>query len=84
MDLNSLFMIKPPNPNVLSGGLIGLIMSFCAREKDKQPAIKKESIDKMVAGWLSILSSLSFMMSVCQVFMSEVQVLILHVVAREP
>jgi hypothetical protein len=32
------------------------------RKKDKQPAIKKESIDKMVAGWLSILSSLSFMM----------------------
>ena len=28
LDLNSLFMIKPPNPNVLSGGLIGLIMSF--------------------------------------------------------
>ena len=26
-------------------------------KKDKQPAIKKESIDKMVAGWLSILSS---------------------------
>ena len=29
LDLNSLFMIKPPNPNVLSGGLIGLIMSLC-------------------------------------------------------
>tara|TARA_B100000524_G_scaffold279238_1_gene155822 strand:- start:496 stop:744 length:249 start_codon:yes stop_codon:yes gene_type:complete len=26
LDLNSLFMIKPPNPNVLSGGLIGLII----------------------------------------------------------
>ena len=38
LDLNSLFMIKPPNPNVLSGGLIGLIMSLClvffARGKD--------------------------------------------------
>ena len=35
------------------------------RKKDKQPAIKKESIDKMVAGCLSILSSLSFMMNGC-------------------
>ena len=38
LDLNSLFMIKPPNPNVLSGGLIGLIMSLCPVSRAPSPS----------------------------------------------
>ena len=36
-------MIKPPNPNVLSGGLIGLIMSLSRALTPKTPSINDET-----------------------------------------
>ena len=42
-------MIKPPNPNVLSGGLIGLIMSlchvFCARNPGHTTSVPQVQIE---------------------------------------